>query len=126
MQKYVDKLLEKGFRYGNTPPFTHVMEGRFPWAMVEVNVNSKKNGVITESKIYSDCLFPDLITILNEALEGRDYLGEDVKRGMDWAREKVVQESQRREMGEEGAMDVPADPCLSFVDEFEDWLLQVM
>ena len=126
VQMYVDKLLEKGFRFGNTPPFTHVMEARFPWATVEVNVNSMKSGVITEAKIYSDCLFPDLITILNQALEGRDYLGVDVRKGMDWAREEIVKESERRERGEDGAMDVPSDPCLSFVDEFEEWLLEVM
>lgn len=37
---------------------------------ITYNVN---NGVIMEAKVYSDCLFPDFITALNESLVGVQY-----------------------------------------------------
>ncbi len=39
---------------------------------MEITYNVE-NGLIKEAKIYSDCLFPDFITALNNSLAGIQY-----------------------------------------------------
>lgn len=58
--------------FGYAPEFSVNHEERFSWGSVEILLNVEKN-VITESKIYSDCLNPDYITKLTEAFPGKRY-----------------------------------------------------
>ena len=37
-----------------------------------------KDGLIEKSRIYSDCLYPDFITELNEKLKGSQYDSEGI------------------------------------------------
>lgn len=53
--------------YGKTPSFDILLETRFPWGGIELGL-SLKNGIINESKIYSDAMNSHLIERLASAL----------------------------------------------------------
>lgn len=55
------------WRFGETPQFTHELEQKFDWALVDMHLDVKK-GVITQAKVFSDCLMPIFIEELNEVL----------------------------------------------------------
>jgi len=67
------KLKDWNWRYGTTPHFNHQLETRFDWGTMDVNINAKE-GLITEVKIYSDSLFPNMIEDLSNSLVGVKYL----------------------------------------------------
>lgn len=55
------------WRFGETPQFSYTVEHKFSWALVEVQLNSDK-GFIQSGKVYSDCLVPVFIDVLNTEL----------------------------------------------------------
>eukprot|EP00831_Metopus_contortus_P064900 TRINITY_DN58036_c0_g1_i1.p1 TRINITY_DN58036_c0_g1~~TRINITY_DN58036_c0_g1_i1.p1 ORF type:complete len:370 (-),score=45.18 TRINITY_DN58036_c0_g1_i1:38-1147(-) len=59
------------WRFGETPEFTHTMEHKFDWGLIELCFKVEK-GHITQAKIFSDCMYPDFIDYLNEWLEKID------------------------------------------------------
>jgi len=60
------------WRFGQTPKFEHYLSKRFPWGTIDLHVDSD-NGMITDLKIYSDGLFPELVDGLTEALKDVPY-----------------------------------------------------
>lgn len=69
---FYEKFSSWHWLYGKTPLFTHKMSGRFGWGGLEI-LFDVKNGVIEEVQIYSDCLDPDLIDQLGNAIKGFKY-----------------------------------------------------
>jgi len=67
-----EKLKDWKWRFGETPAFNHSLEKRFTWGNIDLQVNAKK-GIITEVKIFSDSLYPQMIDELTLALEGSTY-----------------------------------------------------
>jgi lipoate-protein ligase A len=78
--KYYDQLKDWKWRFGETPKFNHQMETRFEWGGMEVHIDSHK-GIITDSKIYSDSLHPEMIESITSNLIGKSY----DKKGIDEA-----------------------------------------
>jgi lipoate-protein ligase A len=79
LNKYYEELKDWDWVFGRTPQFNHQFETRFPWGGVEVHLNSNK-GIIEETKIFSDSLFPPLIeafmnTLTKSAYDGSVILG---------------------------------------------------
>lgn len=71
----VDKIMEIyeqlndwEWRFGRTPDFTHNIEHKFTWALIDMNLNVK-NGLITNGQVYSDSLIPEFIDRMNEVLQ---------------------------------------------------------
>jgi lipoate-protein ligase A len=70
-----------------TPDFKHRFETRLDWGMIDVHIDSK-NGKIAEIVVYSDSLFPNLITELMKLLTGVDYTIAGVERALIEARNR--------------------------------------
>jgi lipoate---protein ligase len=73
-----EKLQDWDWRFGETPDFEHHLETRFDWGTIDVHIDSK-DGVITDVKVFSDSLYPDLIEALADALRGTRYDREGVR-----------------------------------------------
>lgn len=58
------------WRFGETPKFTNSIEKKFPWALVDLQCNVEK-GVIVNGQVFSDCLAPPFIDLLNEQLSSK-------------------------------------------------------
>ena len=56
------------WRFGETPEFSYSLERKFDWGLVELCLGVQ-NAIIESGKIYSDCLYPDFIDMLNLALK---------------------------------------------------------
>jgi lipoate-protein ligase A len=73
IKPYVDRLSNWDWRFGHSPAFTYQLEEvRFDWGVFDVNIQSD-GGKITEVVIYSDSLFPDLVTLIMDHLAGKTY-----------------------------------------------------
>jgi lipoate-protein ligase A len=72
LQKYFQDLEDWHWRFGETPKFTHQLDERFEWGGLELHLNCHK-GIIEAVKLYSDCLFPEMIEELEKVLVGKVY-----------------------------------------------------
>lgn len=71
-KEYHKQLSDWNWRFGSSPHFSYSFETKFPWGIVEVNLESDK-GVISACKIYSDTLYPEVIETVQKKLEGKRY-----------------------------------------------------
>jgi len=55
------------WRFGQSPNFSHTLEHKFDWALMDVHVDIAK-GMITSGRVFSDCLVPAFIDALNQEL----------------------------------------------------------
>ena len=55
------------WRFGKSPSFSHSLEHKFGWALVDVQLEVA-NGVVARGRVYSDCLVPSLIDALEDEL----------------------------------------------------------
>lgn len=69
---YYEKLKDWNWRFGETPQFNHQMAQYFSWGLVDVHIASEK-GIISQIKIFSDSLHPEMIEILTARLAGIFY-----------------------------------------------------
>ena len=76
LKETYEAIRDEKWRFGETPEFSHVLEGRFespaPWGTIDVHINSRK-GLILEAKVFSDSLYPQLIETLAAGLSGVSY-----------------------------------------------------
>lgn len=72
LNNYYHELKDWNWRFGETPKFNHMLEERFEWGGMEVHLDAHK-GKITDTKIYSDTLHPEMISLLTENLKGKTY-----------------------------------------------------
>ena len=68
LNAYYQQMADWDWRFGKTPEFSHHIETRFDWGMMDV-----KQAVITEVVIFSDALNIELIDLLKETLTGVKY-----------------------------------------------------
>jgi len=66
MQIY-ERYSEWEWRFGKSPSFSHSLEHKFGWALVDVQLEVA-NGVVARGRVYSDCLLPSLIDALEDEL----------------------------------------------------------
>jgi lipoate-protein ligase A len=88
LDAYYRQMSDWEWRFGRTPDFTHHTETRFDWGGIDIHLDVHR-GAITESKIYSDAMDPEMITALQEALPGARYTAEEIARRLDTVRERI-------------------------------------
>jgi len=85
LQAVHDEIKDRRWRFGETPAFSHHLEGRFeaplPWGSIDVHIDSAK-GKILQAKVFSDSLYPILIDQLAEVLTGATYDPEGIDGAM--------------------------------------------
>jgi lipoate-protein ligase A len=72
LNAYYQQMADWDWRFGKTPEFTHHIETRFDWGMMDVHMDVKQ-AMITEVVIFSDALNVELIELLKETLTGVKY-----------------------------------------------------
>lgn len=70
--------------YGQKLPFTHRLEGRWPWGGVEL-VLEVRSGAVEQARLYSDALQADWFEGAGEALRGCPYRSELLSERLDAA-----------------------------------------
>jgi len=72
LNAYYQQMADWDWRFGKTPEFSHHIETRFDWGMMDVHIDVKQ-AVIAEVVIFSDALNVELIDLLKETLTGVKY-----------------------------------------------------
>ncbi len=103
LNKYYQQMSDWEWRFSKTPEFSHRVETRFDWGMIDLHMDVKQ-AVIEEVVIFSDALNVELIDTLKDTLTGVKYNKNDVKSKLDGL--KVAQP------------DVAAQ-----ISDFEKWLV---
>jgi len=78
LDNYYQKLKDWQWRFGETPKFNHFLEERFTWGGIEAHIDSHK-GLITDCKIFSDSLHPEMIEYITRDLIGKKYSPEGIE-----------------------------------------------
>lgn len=78
LNKYYQQMADWDWRFGKTPQFSHHMETRFDWGIVDVHMDVQ-HAVITDVVIFSDALNVELIEQLKETLTDIRYDRYEVK-----------------------------------------------
>ena len=78
LNKYYQQMADWEWRFGKTPEFSHHLEIRFDWGLIDLHLDVKQ-AVITEAVIFSDALNVELIEALKESLTGVKYNKDDIK-----------------------------------------------
>ncbi|MBN2049919.1 MAG: lipoate--protein ligase [Spirochaetales bacterium] len=74
---YYRHMADWDWRFGKTPEFSHHLETRFSWGGVNLHLDVRR-GIIRQARVYSDCLYPDVIEGLQGVLPGVRYLKDDL------------------------------------------------
>ena len=82
LNKYYQQMADWDWRFGKTPEFSHRIETRFDWGLIDLHMDVKQ-AVITDVVIFSDALNVELIDALKEALTGVKYNKEYIKAKLD-------------------------------------------
>lgn len=72
LHQYYEQLSDWNWRFGKTPEFSHHLEERLSWGLIDLHLEVK-NGYIQEAQLYSDALYPDLIENIKAKLKGIPY-----------------------------------------------------
>ncbi len=106
LNAYYQQMADWDWRFGKTPEFSHHIETRFDWGMMDVHMDIKQ-AVIAEVVIFSDALNIELIDLLKETLTGVKY--------------------NKHEIQDALAELAKAQPELATqVNDFEEWLVSEM
>ena len=73
-----ERLASWEWRFGKTPQFDFETDKRFSFGDTQIYFNLR-DGVIRETKVYSDCLDPELTTEIENALTGVHFRKEEIK-----------------------------------------------
>ena len=104
LSAHYQRIKDWNWRFGEAPSFSHQMAEYFSWGMMEVHINAEK-GTVSEIKIFSDSLHPEMIEMLMTSLTGISYNKESFHQAI----QKVSLEL----------------PMISdFLQEFEEWILK--
>jgi lipoate-protein ligase A len=72
LNKYYQQMADWEWRFGKTPEFSHHLETRFDWGLIDLHLDVKQ-AVIAEVVIFSDALNVELIEDLKEGLTEVKY-----------------------------------------------------
>ncbi|MDN5620007.1 MAG: lipoate--protein ligase [Psychrobacter sp.] len=81
LNAYYQQMADWDWRFGKTPEFSHHIETRFDWGMMDVHMDVKQ-AVIAEVVIFSDALNVELIELLKETLTGIKYNKHEIKNAL--------------------------------------------
>ena len=82
LNAYYQQMADWDWRFGKTPEFTHHIETRFDWGMMDVHMDVKQ-AMITEVVIFSYALNVELIDLLKKTLTGIKYNKPEIKNKLD-------------------------------------------
>jgi len=82
LNKYYQQMADWDWRFGKTPEFTHHVETRFDWGIIDLHLDVK-HAVISEVVIFSDALNVELIDLLKETLTDIKYDRHEIKAKFD-------------------------------------------
>ena len=82
LNKYYQQMADWDWRFGKTPEFSHHIETRFDWGIIDLHLDVKQ-AVIREVVIFSDALNVELIDLLKDALTSVKYNKDDIKTKLD-------------------------------------------
>ncbi len=82
LNKYYQQMADWDWRFGKTPEFTHHIETRFDWGIIDLHLDVKQ-AVISEVVVFSDALNVELIDLLKESLSSVKYNKEAIKAKLD-------------------------------------------
>jgi lipoate---protein ligase len=85
LEKYYEQLKDWDWRFGETPKFNHHLNHKFDWGEIDAHIDSHK-GLMTQVKLFSDSLHPDLIDEISKAFPGYEYS----QKGIEEAVEKLM------------------------------------
>ncbi len=86
LNKYYEQMADWDWRFGKTPEFSHHIETRFDWGIIDLHLDVKQ-AVIRDVVIFSDALNVELIELLKDTLTGIKYNKNDVKLALDKLKE---------------------------------------
>lgn len=89
LKKIHAELSSWEWTFGHTPEFTHNLETRFPWGIVDFYFTAK-GGKITEIKLFSDSLFPAFVEAVQGSLLGVTYDTAGINAGLDKAKAELA------------------------------------
>lgn len=99
LKQYYEELSDWNWRFGKTPEFSHHLQTRFDWGLLDIHLDVNK-AVISKAKIFSDTLDTDLIPLLEKGLIGTRYEGQAIKIKLEQLGEQ--HSSQQRQISEVG------------------------
>ena len=82
LNQYYEQMADWHWRFGKTPEFSHHIETRFDWGIIDMHLDVKQ-AVITDVVIFSDALNVELIDLLKDALAGIKYSKDNIKTRLD-------------------------------------------
>lgn len=84
-----ERLASWEWRFGKTPQFDFDTDKRFSFGDTQIYFNSR-NGVIRETKVYSDCLDTELTTEIENALTGVHFRKEEIKAALSKMKDQSI------------------------------------
>lgn len=84
-----ERLASWEWRFGKTPQFDFETDKRFSFGDTQIYFNSR-NGVIRETKVYSDCLDTELTTEIESALTGVHFRKEEIKAALSKMKDQSI------------------------------------
>lgn len=84
-----ERLASWEWRFGKTPQFDFETDKRFSFGDTQIYFNSR-NGVIRETKVYSDCLDTELTTEIENALTGARFRKEEIKAALSKMKDQSI------------------------------------
>ena len=84
-----ERLASWEWRFGKTPQFDFETDKRFSFGDTQIYFNSR-NGVIRETKVYSDCLDTELTTEIENALTGVQFRKEEIKAALSKMKDQSI------------------------------------
>lgn len=84
-----ERLASWEWRFGKTPQFDFETDKRFSFGDTQIYFNSR-NGVIRETKVYSDCLDTELTTEIEKALTGVHFRKEEIKAALSKLKDQSI------------------------------------
>lgn len=82
MLEYYNKYNDWNWRFGETPEFNQQMTERFDWGMMEVHLDVHK-AKITDCRIFSDSLHPEMIEEIMASLVNLSYTKEAINEALE-------------------------------------------
>ena len=84
-----ERLASWEWRFGKTPQFDFETDKRFSFGDTQIYFNSR-NGIIRETKVYSDCLDTELTTEIENALTGVHFRKEEIKAALSKMKDQSI------------------------------------
>lgn len=82
LNKYYQQMADWEWRFGKTPEFSHHIETRFDWGIIDLHLDVKQ-AVIRDVVIFSDALNVELIDLLKERLTDIKYDKHEIQARLD-------------------------------------------